>query len=814
MSRRLLSLLCVLAVAAAVGGCAPKPTPVPVKQTNNSPVTNPGEVSQPKTAASSPNEILQQLLSTYRGAKSYQDTALVKLQFKRGGQPEAYQWPAAVAFERPNRLALDVFQAQVRVDGKEFKAVIKDPESNNIDGQTVVRKAPEQLKLADLAADQLLYDILSGRPRRQPIQLELLLESRGLASAFATDVACRLLEDGVTEGHACQRVAVPSPGGDFVFWIDAKQSLLRRLDYPAAALLTDLSSDPNVSDLAFWVEMPQAKLNEAVAADRFQLAVPAGAKIVKSFVPPPQPLPTQLFGKQPKEFYFTTLDGKRLTQAQLAKKVAVLAWYHDHPACEATLQQISLAAREFKDHPQVVFYAVATDPLPTTSEQLQQKLAAWKVELPIVRDLEAFGDSAFKIEFQPTLTVLDAEGRVQIFQPGGNRDLAKQLAVIIERLLKGDDLAAELLAQTAREQTEYNELVAKGGNEPTPVVELAEPVIRRKSDPKSLELTPQWTTTEIQSPGNILVIPGKDESQPPRLIVCAGWRGVAEVDLAGKVIRRHELELPEQAAVTYWRTAVDKTGARYFVGFAPLAPQWFLFDEDFKLLRAYPETLESPLSITDVQFADVDEDGTPEVLAANVGLLGVHATTMQGEVKWRSRTYPNVISLAVTRPNDVGSWQILLTGEAGNVLPVNRFGRDDPEKNVPNWPLARLALGDFATPTQSAFVGISNDAKGNLVAVGLTTPLRECWNYQLPAGAHQQPIEPIASSNVLEGHQGEWWFAAADGSIHLVTEDGKLHDSLATGSILSGLAVLKHPGGGLLVVSTREGVTASLVRKK
>ena len=43
-----------------------------------------------------------------------------------------------VAFERPNRLALDVFQAKVRSDGKEFKASITDPESNNIDGQFVL----------------------------------------------------------------------------------------------------------------------------------------------------------------------------------------------------------------------------------------------------------------------------------------------------------------------------------------------------------------------------------------------------------------------------------------------------------------------------------------------------------------------------------------------------------------------------------------------------------------------------------------------------------------------------------------------------
>jgi hypothetical protein len=297
------------------------------------------------------------------------------------------------------------------------------------------------------------------------------------------------------------------------------------------------------------------------------------------------------------------------------------------------------------------------------------------------------------------------------------------------------------------------------------------------------------------------------------MLVLDGWRNVAELDLSGKVKHRYELELPEQAAITWLRTTVDKEGRRYFIGGAPLAPQWYLFDEQFKVLSAYPELSQGALQLTDVQLADLDEDGTAEVLAANVGLIGLHATTLQGELKWRNRTLPNVISVAVTPKNDVGSWQILVTGETGEVLPLNRFGREEPERKVGNWPLARLAVASFPTPTQAAFVGISNDAAGNLVAVGLSSQLAECWNYKLPAGAHQQPIEPIASANVLDGHQGEWWFAAADGSVHVVTEDGKLFDSFARGSVLSGLAVGKDGEKGMLILSTTEGVAAFSVGK-
>lgn len=785
-------------------GCpANTPPPVPVT-TGGGPTTNP--VSR---TAASPNETLQKLLASYRAAKSYEDQAVVRLQFKRLGQLAAFSWPAAVSFERPNRLALDAYQAQVRVDGKEFKAHIEDPESNNVDGQVVVRPAPEKLKLTDLASDPLLYEIVAGRAQRQPIQLELLLESKGLASQFAADVACQLLEEGLTDGRTCQRIAVPSPGGNFVFWIDREDGLLRRLDFPPGALPRDLTQDPSTTDIQFWMEFPGATLNSPIAASRFQMAIPAGAKIVKSFIVPPRPLPSKLFGQQPKEFFFTTLDDRRLMQAQLTEQVAVLCWYHDNPACEATLQQVALAAKEFRDHPQVAFYAVATDPAPANATTIRRRLAEWQIDMPVVRDTEAFGNKVFQIEFQPSVVVLDKQGRVQIFELGGNPELAKQLSVIVERLLKGDDLAADLLARTAKEQADYAAILAAGGREPEPVVELAETAIRQRSNPKLIKVTERWNNRELKSPGNILFLSASKTKPSPRLLVLDGWRNVAELDMSGKVVQRYELELPEQAAVTWLRTTVDKDGKRYFIGGAPLAPQWFLFNDEFKVIGAYPDLAQGSLQLTDVQFADLDEDGRDEVLSANVGLIGLHATSLEGETKWRSRVLPNVISIAVTPKNDVGSWQILLTGEAGGVLPLNRFGREDPEKRVAKWPLARLAVASFATPTQAAFVGISNDPQGNLFAVGLTSQLQECWSYKLPAGAHQQPIEPIASSNLLEGHQGEWWFAAADGSIHVVTEDGKLFDSFARGSVLSGIAV----GDGMLILSTAEGVTALGVNK-
>jgi hypothetical protein len=788
-------------------GCVNPSSPATATKTSSSAEQLPAAATDKPVGERSANEVLQKLLTTYRQAQAYEDQGVVRLAYRQGGAPVSQEFPVAVAFQRPNKLALIAYQAMVKCDGKELRAKINEPDANNFDNQVLIRPAPQVLKLADLASDQVLHDFLISRLRRQPIQLELLLESGGLISAFGSDVACQRLDDEKHNGRTCFRIAVPSPGGAFIFWIDQTDSSLRRLDYPAAALLPDLASDPTVSDVQLVADLREARIVDSIPPPQFAMDVPPNAKRMKSFVIPPQPLPSSLFGKQPGSFYFESLTGGRVGNGELTGKIAILAWYQDHPACEATLQQVSLARSRLKDDADVAFYAVATDPAAKTNDALQARLADWKVDLPIVRDLEAFGDKLFKIQLQPTIIVLDKQGRVQIFQTGGSPELADQLVISAERLKRGDDLAGEILARHEQERQQYEQLLARGGPEPGQLIEIPEAVIRRRSEPKQLKLQPLWTCSEVKSPGNILMV--ESRGQPSRIFVIEGWRTVTEIDPQGHVVSRHALDIPDQAAVTFVRSAADKAGRRYYVAGAPLGPQLFLFDDQWKLLLAFPPPGQPPLQLLDLAFARLDDaDETPAILAASAGDVGLVALSFSGEVRWRNRAFPNAVSVAAAPADEIGSLAFFVTGETGSVLRVNRFGRDEPPVAVGKWPILRLIASHFEGAKNASLLALSNNDKRELVAVGLTGQLKECWNYPLPSGVHQKPIEAVTSSHVLPGREGEWWLAGPDGSIHVISEDGQFFDSLNYGAVLTGLAATKIGDEPALLVSTEEGLAA------
>src|SRR5690349_13193248 len=116
-------------------GCERPPTSPTQKATATSNGVSKSTGSSNKPPADwTANEILAQLLRVYRVAKTYQDQGLVRLEFRQAGQPQRLSWPAEVAFERPGKLSLAAFQATVKCNGREIKARIDDPPTNNIDG--------------------------------------------------------------------------------------------------------------------------------------------------------------------------------------------------------------------------------------------------------------------------------------------------------------------------------------------------------------------------------------------------------------------------------------------------------------------------------------------------------------------------------------------------------------------------------------------------------------------------------------------------------------------------------------------------------
>ena len=76
---------------------------------------------------------------------------------------------------------------------------------------------------------------------------------------------------------------------------------------------------------------------------------------------------------------------------------------------------------------------------------------------------------------------------------------------------------------------------------------------------------------------------------------------------------------------------------------------------------------------------------------------------------------------------------------------------------------------------------------GRQFAAGFDQEGNEKWNYELPSGVHEKPIEPVTTARLF-GKQSQWLVAAADGSVHILGADGKLIDKFNYGSALTGLA--------------------------
>ena len=85
---------------------------------------------------------------------------------------------------------------------------------------------------------------------------------------------------------------------------------------------------------------------------------------------------------------------------------------------------------------------------------------------------------------------------------------------------------------------------------------------------------------------------------------------------------------------------------------------------------------------------------------------------------------------------------------------------------------------------------------------------RELWNYPLPPGVRTRPVEPIIPGKLTREGPGQWILPGSDGSVHIISADGKPLDKFNTGVALQGLATVEIDGHPALITASEQGLVA------
>jgi hypothetical protein len=512
-------------------------------------------------------------------------------------------------------------------------------------------------------------------------------------------------------------------------------------------------------------------------------------------------------GQRAKPFAFTGLDDQPVGADQLAGKLAVLVWFQDHPASRAALEQLGTVHAKYRDEDRVVFRAICTEPSTARSHrQVGSLVRSWNVDLPVVRDLDACGRDVFHVQKAPTLVILAPDGVVQLVQEGADSELGQQLAVVLERLLAGEDIARDYLRFAEQQRRDYQrQLAAASVQTPETEIKLPEVQIAPRSQPRLLRLDPQWSCRDLTAPGNLLVTPGPDDR--PSIFAMDGWRHVVHIRPDGSVAARHPLPIDEEGAVSFLRSQVDGRGERYFVGTARLARQLHVFDPRWQRVLSYPDAKQRHDGIQDVQLADLDANGQLELYVAFAGLVGLQRVDLHGKRQWSNRAVPSILSLAV-EPAKKQPARLLATSYLGQVVPVRASGEHAQPVAVTGRAVHQLVASHHGSDRPSRLCGVSYTPDGGRLAIGINANLEEVWSYDLPAGVFSSQIQSIAPARLLDGPGFQWVLAGADGSIHVVADDGRFHDSFNYGEEVTGLAGVELERQKLLVIAARQSVSA------
>lgn len=405
---------------------------------------------------------LEKSAAAYARATTYQDAGRVVLSYKFDGKPTQDIAPLAVAYESPNRIGLKAYQVLAGSTPNRFRLKVQSQGAPTaLSKQIISRELPKQLTMPWLLTDQIAVGHWAAGLAGSPPQMELLLGKEPYRALLDGATSVALDGEGTDGGQACKIVKIARGDARYRLWISATSALLRRIELPTATLPPAMLSDGHIAEIRLSIEFDDAKVGAPVDWAKWEVPVQPLDQLVRYLVAPPMTSVDPKLGKALPAFRLPASEtgqmGWDTSAAAGIGKVQVLIWLADHPSCRATLDQLNAALQRVPAPMReriapVVVWAEASPPEGMTFSTLKKQ---WQMDMPVVLDDGEIGRDILAITEAPALMVLDGKHRLQFMQQRGNPMLADLLPDMLNRLVKGENLAQAALDQIELQQERF-----------------------------------------------------------------------------------------------------------------------------------------------------------------------------------------------------------------------------------------------------------------------------------------------------------------------------------------------------------------------
>jgi len=748
------------------------------------------------------NKVVDAMLKVYREADSYRDNASIEWDLERRqgrGRHERYQY--SLEFARPNRMRLSYEPSglppiDVISDGSEvhaapryfFNQVVRFTAPDAIEAPAFYKTA----ELAGVFKPTVVCSLVSGsRERFASLPLDLLTGTEPLKQLRAADKTPRLDDPQTIGDERCDRVRYTVGRDDITLWIGQKTHLLHRVQIAPTHIDADSNAVQRIS-----VDFRGVAINGPDDPRRFQWERTGKTILVKQLVSPTGDLKpsSPMLGREMPNYKFVRSDGSPGDIHSLQGKFAVIdLWATDCGFCGKAMPELNKVRERFAADNRVEFLAISLDNPGVPMQAIQRKMDEWAAGMPVARMVDTDPPTVFEqlqVPGMPTTIVVSPHGAIHYVHVGYDPTLEQTLPGVLESLLSYPDRLEEVRLADSLHSIAL------------PQADLAE-----VSQPQHFTMEKLWTTDRVANPGNMVVV--EESDQPSRIFVIDEPRSVVELTEQGKIKARHVDLVPEGQEITILRTATTSEGQRLFAVSGNGAPQMFVFDDDWQLKFAYPD--EPGVGKTyDVAMGRFSPEGPLRILVGYYGPAGLHALSDAGERLWRNRFVENVGDLAVVTGQGEQPGYVLCANHTGTLLPFDAEGQMQTPWSYGDYAVPYVAVSPYepsGTGPQS-ICGIRVDIHSNREAARLMPDRSLLWQLVLPVGEYKSSLDPFAFARLERGQAGYWAIAAADGSIHLMREDGQRQDRFAAGREITGMAASRIEGKSVILLSGQNGVTA------